>query len=131
MRSVFAHLKNVDPASVAAALDSICDQRDDIHDQWLCLSDGDPVLYVGFYTDHAVEYELDEWTRLTEALGCTPSVSVVADVSGRHDGRPEVIAFLKALLDQFDGVVQDDFEPVWTMQQVLNDDELQGHRFFR
>ncbi len=131
MRSVFVYLKNVDKAKVVVALDKICDQRGALLDGWICLTKGTPVLYVDFYTDLEIEFEPDDWTRLIDSLGCKPSVSVTANVSGRHNGRPEVIAFLKALLDKFEGVVQDDSESIWTMQEVLSGDIKEGRGFFR
>ena len=99
MRSVFLHLKEVEKKSVVTALDQICDRPNgSTGEDWLCLKNEDPVLYVGFYTDYT-EYEPDSWKVIIDALGCEPTVSVVADVSGRHNGKPEVVAFLKAVLE--------------------------------
>jgi hypothetical protein len=129
MRTVFAHLKNVERSAVVAELDNICDKRNVQLDQWLCLKNGDPVLYVSFYKDYQ-ELEPDEWNQLIKRLGCEPSISIVADVSGRHDGRAESISFLRSVLSSFDGVVQDDSQHVWTIQEILNDGQQEEHRFF-
>lgn len=130
MRSVFAHLKNTNKETVRKVLDNICDQKSSRPDEWLCLKEGDPILYVGFYSDYQ-EYETDEWRKLVSELGCEPEVTVVADVSGRHSGRKEVIQFLKSVMEKFDGVIQDDSDEVWTLNEVFSEKIKNNERFFQ
>ncbi|MFC1833597.1 hypothetical protein ACFL2Q_02540 [Thermodesulfobacteriota bacterium] len=127
MRSVHVYLKNVDQATVAEALDLVCNGGS--APQWLWLKDDDAVLYVEFF-DYYGDYEPEEWRRLTRKLGCEPSVSIVADVSGRHDGRREVPAFVRSLLERFPGVVGDDYEFYWTFREVLSEKKQGGRTFF-
>jgi hypothetical protein len=63
-------------------------------------------------------------------VGGAPTLTIMADVSGRHQGRPEVLDFLKSLFAHWPGVVQDDSEEVWSPLEVFADRRQNGRRFF-
>jgi hypothetical protein len=94
-------------------------------------SAGDPVLYIDFYRDMDAEFEADDIRGLVDCLQARPSISVVADVSGRHCGDEEVRQFTGALLGAFDGIAQDGYtNHCWTREQVMSGHKVQGHAFF-
>lgn len=64
-------------------------------------------------------------------LSSSPLQIVVIDISGRHDGRAELLYILTGLLRKFEGVVTDDyFDYAWTLNEILDDDKLEIPKFF-
>jgi hypothetical protein len=125
LRSVFAHLWNTTEGEVAAALDRLYPTQGR---PWVLEVDGDACLYVDFYRDGPVED--DEWhTRFSSRAG-PPAVSVIADISGRHEGWPEVRDFVARVLGTFDGVATDDgWLHLWSRDEVQNDHVVAGRKF--
>ena len=85
LRSVFAHLWHTTEGEVSTALDRLYPTQGR---PWVLEVDGDPCLYIDFYRDGPVED--DEWGTRFTSHGGPPAVSVIADISGRHEGWPEV-----------------------------------------
>lgn len=120
MRSIFIHLKNASKTEIREYLDTITSKPNGTSGvDWLVVSEeGDPVLYVAFYNDYE-EFEPQDWNNLLLVLGNEPSVSIVADISGRHSGTGEVFEFVEKILTKFDGVAQDDrSEHCWTLEEM-------------
>ena len=107
-----------------------------IAQQWVFPETQRPVLYiytlVGEQTeDHARYVEPSDWAALVRALGRSPHSIVGVDVSGRVDGTAELKSLLEALLEEFPGVVQDDYtEHCWTLDEISRGDSFDGHPFF-
>lgn len=129
MRSVFVYLRDVTEPEVAAFL--AANYPFQAGPLWVADKRGDPVLYIDFYRDLNTEAEVEEWFAILEHLGGEPTVSVVADVSGRHAGTEEVHAFVLGLLRAFSGVARDEytFHP-WSSSEIETGTEVEGHRFF-
>ena len=117
MRTVFVHLRNATMDQVEEFLDRTYPSPKG--SGWIYSIDGDPCLYIDFYRDLNSEAEPEEIVNLVTALGGHPTVSVGADVSGRHPGDLEVGEFVRRFLTEFEGVAQDDFtEGFWTLDDI-------------
>jgi hypothetical protein len=126
MRSVFVHLWRTSEAEVSAALDHAYTKDGDEH--WLGQVDDDPYLYIRFYREGPLEDE--SWSSRFSKCPGPPTVSIVADVSGRHDGWREAQAFVVALLEEFEGVATDDAGlRLWCLEEVDADRRIDGRRF--
>ncbi len=130
MRSVVVHLKDVSEPTVVAFLtenyrvlpEPTC---------WTAEKKGDPVLYIDFYRDLNTEAEEEDWFALLEYFRGEPAVSVIADVSGRHDGTEEVRSFVCGLLRAFSGVAEDEYtHHLWSREEVERGAIVEGHPFF-
>jgi len=90
-----------------------------------------PVLYLSFYDDLWAEAEPADLESLTVSLGMMPTVSVMADVSGRVPGDVEVREFAAFMLSEFRGVAWDDYTcHCWTLSEIQSDAKADGHTFF-
>ena len=129
MRSIYVFLCSVDKYVVQESLLFAAVHRADF-DDWVLPNADDPVLYVSVDTDvQGDEPENIEAVRAT--LVEEPSVVVVVDVSGRHQGADEAKEFTIAALSRFPGVAQDDYSShAWTREQILADELIDGRRFF-
>jgi hypothetical protein len=125
LRSVFTHLWHTTEGDVATALDRLYPTQGR---PWVLEVDGDPCLYIDFYRDGAVED--DEWNTRFASRGGPPAVSVIANISGRHEGWPEVREFVTRVLGAFDGVATDDgWLHLWSRDEVEKDAAVSGRRF--
>ena len=89
---------------------------------WICPIGEDPCLYINIYRDIQGEFEPEDISNLQQELGGSPTVSVRADVSGRHPGDEQVRDFVLKILSEFQGVAQDDFtEGFWTEDDIRLD----------
>ena len=132
MRSILVHLKNASKSEVIELLNTITSKPNGSTGvDWLIASEkDDPVLYIGFYNDYE-EFEPEDWNNLLAILGNKPSVSIYADISGRHSGTEEVFTFVERVLTKFDGVAQDDYtDHCWTIEEIKQKSEFQNHPFF-
>jgi hypothetical protein len=129
MRSVLIHLRSATENGVTAFLAQTYPSPQ--APPWLLPQADDPVLYIELYRDMDAEYEPEELRSLADDLKGRPSISIIAHVSGRHNGDKEVLQFIDVVLGAFDGVAQDGYTPhCWTREQVMSGHEVQGHRFF-
>lgn len=129
MRSVFVHLRALTEAELIPALDDAYPHQQG--PQWICEIDGDACLYIGFYRDHAAEFEPHHLDALLGAFGGRMPVSLFADVSGRWPGDEQVRDFIHTFLTLFAGFAQDDYsEHLWSLEEILSGAEVDGHRFF-
>ena len=129
MRSVIVHLRDTTEQEVAGFL-----QRTYPFQQgppWIAHVAGDACLYIDFYRDGPSEHEPKEWAGILASFGGEPSVSVGADVSGRHPGDEQVRDFVGALLGRFGGAAQDDYtNHLWSLEEIVTGHHVQGHAFF-
>ena len=130
MESVFVHLRDASESEVAdylARTYPFCPGPN-----WIMDVAGDPALYIDFYRDLESELEDEEKMSLAQCLSHMPTVSVVADISGRHlTGDSHVRDFVCGLLTVFEGVAQDDYTyHWWTREQIITGYKVQGHPFF-
>lgn len=117
MRTVIVHLIDCNEEDVAATLNAAYPAQPG--PDWVELVDGDACLYIHFYYDLELESQPDDIERLRAHLGRLPSVSVAADVSGRHTGKAQVYRFVETLLERWTGVAWDEFsDTLWTLAQV-------------
>ena len=136
MRSVLVALRNATEQQVAGFLDQAYPGRRATggacsEPRWTAMCHGDSVLSIGFYRDGPSEFEPDQWDQLVVALGGAPGACLIADVSGRHAGNEQVDAFVKLVLERFDGLAQDDdWEHFWSLAELTGGDRVQGHPFF-
>jgi hypothetical protein len=129
MRSVLVHLPALTEAEIIPALDAAYPHQPGPH--WICEIDGNACLYIGFYRDHAAEFEPEHLEALLRAFGGRVPVSLVADVSGRWPGDEQVRDFVRTFLTRFGGFAQDDYsEHLWSLEEVLNGTRVEGHPFF-
>ncbi len=129
MRSVLVHLRDAAEAEVTAFLSRRYPSPEP--GSWVLTQKDDPVLYVSIYRDMNTEFEVEQWFALVECLGAEPSVSVAADVSGRHPGDEQVREFVCSLLAAFDGVTQDDYTGhCWTLPEIESGAQAEGHPYF-
>lgn len=125
MRSIFVHLWHTTEDEVAAALDRLYPMQSR---PWLLKVDEDVCLYIDLYRAGATED--DEWHTRFPSRGGPPAVSVIADISGRHEGWPEVREFVTQILGAFDGVAtDDDWLHLWSLGEVQNDRVIGGRKF--
>jgi len=125
MRSVFVHLWNTSERDVAAALDRLFPTQGR---PWAFEVNDDPCLYIDFYRDGHIEDE--DWLTRFSARGGPPAVSVIANISGRHEGSKQASQFVTWLLSEFEGVTtDDDWLHLWTLEEVQNDLLVDGKKF--
>jgi hypothetical protein len=126
MRSVCVHLWNASEGEVTAILDKLYVSDHGL--QWLDEIGGDAHLFVRLYREGPAESE--DWERRFSSQGEPPSVSVLADISGRHDGWEQAQAFVVHMLEHFRGVAEDDGGlRFWSKEEVQADQRVNGRRF--
>lgn len=129
MRSVFAYLRDTTIDEVATFLDRTCPSQ--IGPPWIWESQGDVSLYIRCESGMAANNDLEDGDSILVALGAPPTVTVIADVSGRHSGDDEVRGLLSELLRSFRGVACDDYTShAWALEEVLSGHKVNGHPFF-
>ncbi len=125
MRSVFVHLEDASEREVQTLLDNLYPGQ---RHPWIAALNGDPCLYIEILdpTKYA------GWSEIAEVFGGRSfSVSVGADVSGRHPGDWEVREFVTILLRRFKGGAQDDYtDNFWSLDEILAGELKEGHPFF-
>ena len=106
---------------------------------WICDIRGDACLYIKIYRDLNIESHAEEIALLHTHLGGEPTVSVIADVSGRHPGDEQIRDFVYRLLSEFEGLAQDEYtDGFWTLDDITLgrkrtsplSSEKQGYGFF-
>jgi hypothetical protein len=126
LRSVFVHLWHTSEGEVAAAFDQLYTPNGSA--AWMIERSGDPHIYIDFYRDGPLEDEV--WIARFTDRGGPPPVSVIANISGRHDGWPEAQAFVSDTLARFNGVATDDgWLRLWTGPEVREDARVDGRLF--
>ena len=129
MRSVFVHLKEATEDNAALWLSSFT-YAQGLKAPWLYPDSKNATLYINFYRDYQ-EFEPEDYERLIATLGCAPSLSIIADVSGRVDGTTEVKYFVTAALRQFNGVGEDEYSThFWTLEEIEDNILVEGLHFF-
>ena len=114
MRSTFIHLKGCNQHEVANALSDFSAKG----------------LYLGWYEDHRTEFSWEEGEELKARLGIfPPDITVVADNIGRIVGYDESLLLAQFLLNSFEGLVQDDGEGIWNLEELLADSPSKGRYF--
>jgi hypothetical protein len=70
------------------------------------------------------------WFNRFTKQGGPPAVSIIADISGRHDGWKETQAFVVSILKPFIGMATDDgCLRFWLASAVAADSAIDGRRF--
>jgi hypothetical protein len=125
VRTVFAHLWDTTEPAVAAALGTAYPEQPG--PTWVASVAGDPCLYISIYRQGPIEYP--NWATRFDAVGGHPAVSVAADISGRHNGWPQVNEFMGLLLGRFRGLAEDDdSERLWSLAELRGETQV-GQRF--
>ena len=94
------------------------------------------VLFIDVYafgSNQEVQAKEDSAELIAALHGATPTVQVVAEVSGRAPGDAEVKALAKLLLGEFVGFAFDDFvayKHAWSLAEVLDGYKFDGMHFF-
>jgi len=139
MRTVLVHLRNTTEEQVVNFLKRTYTYQ--AGPPWICDVGGDACLYINIYRDMELESEPESIANLCNELRCRPTVSISADVSGRHPGDEQVREFVSILLSQFEGLAQDEFtEGFWTLDEIRSEcrkptasglsGRQEGHSFF-
>ena len=130
MRSILVHLRSASEEEVVAFLRRTYPFQPG--PPWILDKAGDAAVYIDIYEDLNREFEVEAYFALLECMGGNaPTVSVIADISGRYNGDEEARSVACTLLDAFDGVVQDEYtDHCWTAEQIRNNDMVQDHPFF-
>jgi len=119
MRTVVVHLRNATQALIEDFLARTYTRQKG--PPWICDVDGDPCLYIHIYRDMELEFEPEEIAQLRDELGGEPTVSIAADVSGRHEGGKQVREFVFKLLTEFEGLAEDEYtKGFWTLDEVMS-----------
>lgn len=127
MRSVLVHLQ-AEEAAVLAFLDERFPAQ---RDPWVDFVEGDACLYIRLYRDHEIEMPPEEVDELRAHFGGSQPLSLIADISGRHDGTEQVQRFARALLSRWSGVAEDGFtDHLWTLEDLTSGATVEGMRFF-
>jgi hypothetical protein len=127
VRSVVVHLRDTNENDVTELLRLTYPPH--VGPRWIADIGGDACLYITFYRDGPLE--AGDWKRLVEAFGGEPSISIIADVSGRHPGSEQVRHFVTSLLGRFSGAAQDDYSPhLWSIDEIVSGHRVHGHPFF-
>jgi len=130
MRSVLVHLADCSETDVASLIASAYPAQ--AGPPWIEEVEGDPCLYIDFYRDHALEFEPAVLDGLIARFSGRLPLSLVADVSGRHDGADQVRHFVETLLTSWSGVAQDDYsDHLWTLLEIRARITVDGRQFFR
>jgi hypothetical protein len=130
MRAVIVHLAApCTESEVADLLDR--EYEGQAREAWSECVDGDPCLYIEFYRHHTIEFAAEELQLLKSHFAGEIPLSVIANVSGRHDGTPQVVRFVTTLLARFSGVATDEFtEHLWLRSEIEQDFRYDGLAFF-
>jgi|HubBroStandDraft_6_1064221.scaffolds.fasta_scaffold463028_1 hypothetical protein len=138
MRTVLVHLRSATEEQVKSFLTHTYPRQ--FGPPWICDVDGDACLYINISRDMALYFEPEELASLLKQLGGALTVSVSADVSGRHPGDEQVRDFVYKLLSQFEGLAEDDYtEGFWTQDDIQSERRKprrggrgrpDGHTFF-
>ena len=124
MRSVFV-FTNAARLEVEAVLNRLGVRSDDrswVIDAVLWVRIDEPPPWADGWEEHDRE-------AISSALGSEPHRLVTIDVSGRIDGRSEVISTVAELLG-LGGIAQDDWDGVFTPEEIEQDLAVNGRRFF-
>ena len=129
MRSVTVHLYSTTEEAVVRLLQRTYPSQQG--PPWVATIEGDPCLYIHLYRGRGADYEVEEWAAVTQLCGGEPSVSVTADISGRHPGDEQVRQFVITLLGTFGGAAQDEYSNhLWALEDVATNRRVHGHPFF-
>src|SRR5882724_6249983 len=119
MRSVWLHLRSASEEQVVNFLKHTYTRQKG--PPWICDVRGDACLYIDIDREMELELEPELLAKLRKELKGGPTVSVVADVSGRHSGDKQVREFVSALLSEFEGLAEDEFtDGFWTLDEILS-----------
>jgi hypothetical protein len=125
VRSIVIHLWQVNEDAVASALNTAVPMQ---ARPWTFMVEDDPCLYIDFYHDGPIKHE--DWSERFRSRSGPPSVSVIVDISGRHEGWPQAQQFTVWLLKQFDGIAEDDGAVrFWSREEIEQDKVIDGKRF--
>ncbi len=129
MDSVVVHLRDVTEKQVTEFLE--CAYSFQHGPPWIDAVSGDAALFINLYPNARAEFEPEQWAKVVAALGFEPTVSVIADVSGRHKLERRERVFVRKMLTAFRGVAQDGFtDYCWTLEDFLSGKRIEGHPFF-
>jgi hypothetical protein len=129
MDSVVVHLRDATEKQVTDFLG--CAYPFQQGPPWIFEQSGDACLYINVYSEARQEYEPQVWAGVVAALGAEPTVSVIADVSGRHKGEGQERVFVRTMLSQFRGVALDEYtDYCWTLEDIISGKRIKGHSFF-
>lgn len=84
MRTVLVHFKSASEQQIVDFLMRTYPRQSG--PPWICEAHGYACLYIRIYRHLFIEFAAEDIANLTRELGCTPTISVSADVSGRHEG---------------------------------------------
>lgn len=129
MRVVFVFLRDAAEDQVARFLSRAYPFQEG--PPWIIDVAGDPCVYIHFYRAAGKDFEPRTWSRVVASLGTEPPVGLAADVSGRHPGDPELLAFVRAILGRFEGVAVDEYtDHCWKLDEIISGMRVQEHPFF-
>jgi hypothetical protein len=125
VRTVLAHLWDTTESAVTAVLDAAYLKASG--PSWTVFVGEDPCLYINIYRHGSAENP--DWATHFDGVGGHPAVSVSADISGRHNGWPQVDEFMGLLLGRFRGLAEDDnSHQLWSLAQLRGEGST-GQRF--
>jgi hypothetical protein len=130
MRSVSMLLFDADTKAVEQHLDLNYTKA---ADSWLFYFDkDDPALYIFVLPrERHIEECYEDRTELRDLLQGREYLAVIADVSGRHPGDEQVLAFVESCLSAFHGFAVDDYtDHPWRLEEIRSRSMWDGHPFF-
>ena len=134
MRSVFFIFEKQNEEAVIDFLDEYCDQSFYVNQdkQWNVLKDGDGLFYIYQISPDELFAKMEDKTYFNKLDTMEKPLSVwQADISGRHNGRPEIKDLFIALLSKIHGYAVDDYtDYFWSLAEIKADEKIMNHPFF-
>ena len=131
MRSCFFIFEEKNINAVTVFLHSYCDESfEEI--QWNILKNGDGLFYIRIYPAEELFIYIEDKSYFYKLSNMQyPLLYCQVDISGRHDGTPEIRRLLTQLFSKVRGYAMDDYtDYFWTHKEIYNNVLIEGHRFF-
>ncbi len=130
MDSATLHLKHATEPEVAAFLSAVYPFQGG--PPWIVVKNNEPCIYIDFYRDLKAEHSESDREKILRGLGAEPSLSVIANLSGRHHpGATAMREFAMSVLSRFEGIAEDAFSNyVWTLEEIALDHRVNGYLYF-
>lgn len=131
MRSAFLFLQNYTLSQAKNLLNNLAEKNGT---GWLINSkENDPILYIRVDQEFSLLNEFDEdevgFEKLVEIIN--NYIIVIIDISGRHNGKIELIEFINNCLLNRNGYVMDDYTyHLWTIDEINGNKLVENHPFF-
>jgi hypothetical protein len=141
MRQIVLIFEEKQKSKLEIFLDTYCGEADGVlpTKQWIIFAYNkakkDPkCLYINSWLDDHYCYDelyLDDLTSVELYSNLHQPLAWVVGISRIHDGTPELLDLIKAILSEIPAYVTDNFtDHLWTYEEIVSNTKVQGHSFF-